>query len=153
MTWAVAVTQTKWYRIICIVVLAACFISLIPAGMVLGDALGGYVTEKLIGGSASSRLVIGGSASSFLDVGTGADVGPTPPTPPAPTPSGSQGYLNLNRLIPLILMGMVVLMMLRGMAQGRVTVLTLLMVAILLYVFYALFPGIQQTITSLFGGP
>ena len=148
MAWAIAATQTRWYRIICIVVLVACFVSLIPAGMVLGDALGGYVTEKLIGaGGASSRSVIGGSG--YFDIGTGTDASGGG----GGTSTGSSGYISLNRIIPLILIAMLIFMMLRAMSKGKVTILTLLMVAILIYVFYALFPGIQETITVLFGGP
>lgn len=61
------------------------------------------------------------------------------------------GAFRLNELIPLVLMGMFILILLKVMVNSEFNIYMLLIVAIAIYVFYALLPSIQSMITGLLG--
>jgi len=120
-----------------------------PATYVFGSELGGYISEKLIGmsGEADSNLVIGGASNSLLDIGMSSIEGA-----PRTHMNEGEGAFRLTALIPLIMMGTLIFILLKVMASGGIDIFTLLIVGILIYVFYAFLPGIQELITGLLGG-
>ena len=142
-----ATRPLNWCRWVYLAVLVVLLFSLVPAGLVLADELGGLNGEELIdmSGVADSDLLIGMSpttAGSLYDIEIGAPDHYNPSSP----------AFQLNGLIPLVLMGMLILIMLKALASGDFSMFTLIVVAVMLYIFYAMFPGIQQLITGLLGG-
>ena len=137
----------KVYKVASICLIVLLMMILLPIGIIFGSELGGYITEKLISrnGTDDSQLVIGrgGISGSLLDIVRGAFPSHMNPDEPA---------YRLNALIPLVMMGMLVLMLLRIMARGKLNVQELILAAVLIYVFYAFLPGIQELITDLLGG-
>ena len=142
-------TYKKLHRFSLWVLLIVCIVSLFPAGYVVGDELGGYISEKLLSrsGVADSNLVIGGSSQSELDIGRN-DVEGIPPT----HMNATDPAYRITNLIPLVLMALFIYILLKVMATQELNVVTLLIIAVGIYTFYALIPGIRETITALLGG-
>ena len=142
-----ATRPLNWCRWVYLAVLVVLLFTLVPAGLVLADELGGLNGEELIdmSGVADSDLLIGMSpttAGSLYDIERGAKNHMNVDEP----------AFQINTLIPLILIAMVIVVMLKAMAGSEFNMLTLIVVAVMLYIFYAMFPGIQQLITGLLGG-
>jgi positive regulator of sigma E activity len=139
--------KNKAYRYLTLVLLFAILLYLfLPITMVVGSELGGYVSEKLIGGSVNSQLVIGTSAfdRSLLDVIKSR-------VELIPSAIIAANY-NLNYMIPLIMTGMVIIVLLSFMAKSEeITIMSIFIAAIAIYVFWAFLPGIQDLIYSLLG--
>jgi hypothetical protein len=133
------------------VLVIVALVTLMPISIVFASELGGYVSEKLIwsSGTSNSQLVLGNfnTNNSSFDIGTQSDYNPV--TIPTNT---NIGYVALNTIIPLVLMAMFIVYLLAMMVTSkRFGVFEIIIVAVLIYVFYAFLPTIQAIITSITG--
>lgn len=118
--------------------------------LVVGAGLGGYVSEKLISSTSASnsRLIVGlPNTNSELDIILGDIEGYV-----SPYMDANSGAFRLTEIIPLVMMGGLLLLLLRMMANSKFNIYMLLVAAILIYVFYAFLPSIQSAINGLIGG-
>ncbi len=124
-----------------ILIVLAIFI-ILPSIIVVADELGGYMSEQLIGrnGVADSNLLIGreGVNNSFLDIGLSI-ISPT-------SPQGSMISLWEFLFVACALFLLV------KQAFGKISITQIIVSAILIYVTFALLPGIHAAIEALFGG-
>jgi hypothetical protein len=136
--------DAKLYRIFVISLILVCALLLSPTVKTIADELGGYASEPLINrsGTNNSELVIGGQANSLLDI----------------ISDGTNHFhentaaFQINALIPLVLMAMLIIMLLGVLARGEMNIVALITVVVLIYMFYSIFPSIQEMVNQLLIG-
>jgi hypothetical protein len=141
----------KWRKAIYLLLIVCLCLCLIPAGAVLADATGGWVSQKLIGmsGVNNSQLTVGMSGVNnswplIIMASVEGVVNPYITT--------SSGEYSLNMAALLLLFAMLIIFLLKILAStGEFSIFTLIVAAVLIYVFYALFPSLYQLVQSLTG--
>ena len=133
----------KWKiksALVALLIIGALF--LLPTLMVQAEALGGYVSEKVIGrdGVNDSSLIVGrdGVNNSSLDIVMGGiHFNPNDPA-----------FLIVS-LAPLLYVALGIVVILGLFIHGHISFKTLIIAGVAIYLLAALLPGIQEAITGL----
>ena len=124
----------------------------LPSVVVVATGLGGYASEKLIArdGVSDSQLIIGrtGVANSFLDIILGsAPVVPANPSQFDPT----EPVASLIDLFVPILVITAIYGLARMALTGELTIMEMFLAFVFAYMLVGMLPGVQATVSSLFG--